>query len=187
MSASQLNDNLRKESREFQRDKDQRAKWHYGKTPKCGRGCLGACMNDCLEDGAALRPVGKPGYNAYYKRQRQRESQRGATQVSKAIRNDIYDGMDVADIPDTSSDEDVHDASAAPLPTEAEFMYDSRHGPLTGQTILSAALSKAVQRFENTETEKLVTREYDVIDQLKEGYTADDDEDYEIIEHAHLK
>ena len=95
----------------------------------------------------------------------------------------------LAHVTDTSGDEEVHDASAAPLPAEADFMYsyDAPSGPRGGNDVLSYALTQAVHRFENTETEKLVTKEYDVIDEAKEGYTADEDDDYEMIDHSHLK
>lgn len=116
------------------------------------------------------------------------------TLARKAFRGDLVDAFDgpLAMVSDTtSSDEEVQDASAAPLPAEADFMYnyDESSGPAEGRDIFSSAITRAVQRFENTETEKLVTREYDVIDEAKEGYSADedDDDDFEVIEHSDLK
>jgi len=68
------------------------------------------------------------------------------------------------------------------------YSYDAPSGPTGGSDILSFAVTQAVRRFEHNETEKLINKEYDVIDEAKEGYTADEDEnDYEMIDHSHLK
>ncbi|EEP82163.1 predicted protein [Uncinocarpus reesii 1704] len=67
------------------------------------------------------------------------------------------------------------------------YSFDARSGPRAGEHILSAALNKAVERFEIKETEKLV-REYELIDDresAESGYIADDD-DYEFIDRASL-
>lgn len=114
----------------------------------------------------------------------------------KAFRNEVVDAMDgpLANVSDNSSDgEEPFDASAAPLPAEADFMYnyDAMTGPRAGSDILSNAITQAVRRFENNETEKLVTKEYDVVSDkdTAEGYAGDDDDDldYEMIDHSHLK
>lgn len=115
-----------------------------------------------------------------------------STLARKTFRREVNDAMDgpLANVTDTSTDEEVHDASAAPLPTDADFMYnyDAPSGPKGGNAILSFAVTQAVQRFENNETEKLINREYDVIDETKEGYAADEDDDnFEMVEHSHLK
>lgn len=126
------------------------------------------------------------------KRTHRRESGHAATLARKAFRNELEEAFDgpLAHVADNSSDDEVLDASAAPLPAEADFMYsyDAPSGPAAGSNILSAALNKALVRFESAETEKLITREYDVIDHLKEEDLAgDEEEDYEMVEHAHLK
>lgn len=67
------------------------------------------------------------------------------------------------------------------------YSYDAASGPGEGTDILSHAITKAVQRYENKVTEKLV-KEYEFVDSGKElgdGYTADaDDDDFEMIDHA---
>ncbi|ETN42928.1 uncharacterized protein HMPREF1541_02086 [Cyphellophora europaea CBS 101466] len=199
MPASTAND-LRSEARSYQRDKNHNAKWAKGFLPRnCPHGVSSLASGpisgtDCTSCHA--RPMHDREHNhgsGRAKRLRQKkENGQANTLARKAFRNNIDDAVDgpLALVTDASSDDDVMDASAAPLPAEADYMYsyDRPSGPANGRDVLSAALNKAVLRFESTETEKLVTREYDVIDQLKEGYAADEDEDdFEMIEHAHLK
>ncbi len=86
---------------------------------------------------------------------------------------------------DSSADEDVIEASAAPEPdADITYSYDATRGPRKGSQVLGAALAKAVEKFETKQTEKLVKEEYDVVDERDEavhtGHPADDD-DFEII------
>jgi len=87
---------------------------------------------------------------------------------------------------DSSAEEEVRDASAAPEPdADIAYSYDAKRGPGQGSEILSLAINKAVERFENKATEKLVKDEYEVVakepgDTEHGGYTADED-DYELV------
>lgn len=66
---------------------------------------------------------------------------------------------------DSSAEEDVEEASAAPEPdAEITYSYDAAHGPGQGSQILSVAVAQAVERFENHATDKLVKEEYEVLD-----------------------
>lgn len=81
---------------------------------------------------------------------------------------------------DSSATEDVDEPSAAPEPDAGiTYSFDAARGPTPGGEILSLAINKAVERFENKETEKLVRNEYNVVAKDEEeeqgGYTADDD------------
>ncbi|RJE16584.1 hypothetical protein PHISCL_11079 [Aspergillus sclerotialis] len=70
------------------------------------------------------------------------------------------------------------------------YSYDAPSGPRNGTDILSHAINQAVQRFENSETEKLVSKEYDVVDgkDMVDLSTGDDEDehDFEMIEHSQL-
>ena len=72
------------------------------------------------------------------------------------------------------------------------YSFDRERGPGRGSEILSLAINKAVQRYEDTVTDKLVKDEWDVVSgdeeekKVKEdvdrdgGYVADEDE-YEFV------
>lgn len=70
---------------------------------------------------------------------------------------------------DSSADEDLVEPSAAPEPdAEVTYSYDQPRGANHGSQILSLALAKAVERYENTVTDKLVKDEYEVLDESGE-------------------
>jgi hypothetical protein len=108
----------------------------------------------------------------------------------KAIGNEIEAATDgpIARISDVSGDESIKDAGVATVP-DAEVMYsfDAKCGPTHGSHILGAALSQAVERFENKQTERLV-KEYDLVEDVTDtGNEADVDEDgFEIVDYAGL-
>lgn len=82
---------------------------------------------------------------------------------------------------DSSAEEDVQEASAAPAPDAGiTYSYDAVRGPGHGSEILSLAINKAVERFETKVTEKLVKDEYEVVGKEtnvgNDGYMADEDE-----------
>lgn len=67
--------------------------------------------------------------------------------------------------PDSSADEDVIEASAAPEPDAGiTYSYDAARGPSGGSQVLSQALARAVERFENHETARIVNEQYEVLD-----------------------
>ncbi|KAK3058424.1 hypothetical protein LTS18_011322 [Coniosporium uncinatum] len=72
---------------------------------------------------------------------------------------------------DSSADEDVEEASAAPEPVSEPVSYDVNRAPTQGSHILSIALAKAVDRFESAQTDKLVKNEYEVLDNEGETVT----------------
>lgn len=75
---------------------------------------------------------------------------------------------------DSSADEDVEEASTAPEPdAEITYSYDAARGPSHGSQVLSMALAKAVERFENHATDKLVKEEYEVLDNDGESVASD--------------
>ena len=86
---------------------------------------------------------------------------------------------------DTSAEEDMNGASAAPEPDAGcTYSYDAPRGPGKGSQILGMALARAVENFETKAMEKLVKEEYEVVRAEKEvpsaGYIADND-DFELI------
>lgn len=86
---------------------------------------------------------------------------------------------------DTSAEEDVKEASAAPEPDAGyTYSFDAPRGPGKGSQILGMAIAKAVEKFETKATKKLINEEYEVVAKEKEdehtGYAADED-DFELI------
>ena len=86
---------------------------------------------------------------------------------------------------DSSAEEDVKEASAAPEPDAGyTYSFDAACGPSKGSQILGLALAKAVDKFETKATEKLIKEEYEVVAKEGEdphtGYCADEDE-FELI------
>jgi len=86
---------------------------------------------------------------------------------------------------DSSAEEDVKEASAAPEPDAGiTYSFDAERGPAKGSQILSMALAKAVEKYEVRATEKLVKEEYEVVgkekEELHDGYVADED-DFELV------
>lgn len=79
-------------------------------------------------------------------------------------KHDMLEGNTaVASSDDSSSSSSDHDDAPAP---DAGVMYsfDASKGPTQGSQILNVALAKAVERFEEKETAKLVRNEYEVVD-----------------------
>ncbi|RMZ83365.1 hypothetical protein DV737_g1659, partial [Chaetothyriales sp. CBS 132003] len=216
---------LRSGAQASKRDKHHNTKWQNGVTTKSVKGCPqkpNSFQHDCSCGQCHTKPVGPWNHNqGQVKAQKlYKKDLRGqaSTLARKAFRNDLVDAMDgplahLGSDPSSSSDDDVSDASAAPLPTggtslmycvsdeqqygpsEGQLIYGPSegqliYGPSEGQHILSNAVTAAVMRFENTQTEKLVDKEYDVIDGADEAHVAtaaaDDDHDFELIEHAHI-
>jgi len=205
MSALQTND-LRSEAKAYQRDKNHATKWARGASTAPGVRCTHV---DLLSTNTCDQCAARPNHRDYDRRcgrnfsrakhlfQNKSNSQ-AATLARKAFRNEVVDALDgpLANVSDTSSEEeDVKDASAAPTPGDEDFMYsyDAVSGPSSGSNILTYAITQAIQRFENNETEKLVNKEYDMVEdsdrkECAEGYTADvDDEfDFELVDYTHL-
>ncbi|KAI9704542.1 MAG: hypothetical protein M1820_005616 [Bogoriella megaspora] len=97
---------------------------------------------------------------------------------------------------DSSADEDVTEASAAPEPDAGvTYSFDAKRAPTGGSQVLSEALAKAVERFENHETDRLVKEQYEVLDGegevverrntrkggVKVAQTTGDEDDYEFV------
>ncbi len=107
--------------------------------------------------------------------------------INSARKRARGNALDTAGVSDSSAgEEEIQEASAAPDPdADITFSYDAVRGPGGGSQILSMAVTQALERFENKETEKLA-KEYEFVDG-KDGYTADGDDDgFEIIDGPSL-
>jgi len=197
-----LTHDLRSEAKSYRRDKIHNTKWARGTSAAPGAQCTHSATpvsNPCAE--CAARPKHRDsdrrcGRNFSHLRHNwtNKESGQAATLARKAFRNEVVEATDgpLANVvSDSSENESARETSPVPEPdAEVMYSYDARSGPSRGTDILSYAITQAVERFEDNETKKLVNKEYDLADDGKEtgdGYTADADDDFELIEHAHLK
>lgn len=112
-----------------------------------------------------------------------------------ARKHDMLEGNAVSD-DSSSGHSDLDEGTTAPAP-DAGVMYsfDASQGPSQGSQILNVALAKAVERFEEKETAKLVKNEYEVLDnegekvglspvkgrKAKAAVVPDDEDDYEFV------
>ena len=119
-----------------------------------------------------------------------------------ARKQDMLEGTSTIPLEDESSGSSSDfDEGAPSTPPDVGVMYsfDAPRGPTHGSQIFNTALAKAVEKFEEKETAKLVKNEYELLDSegesigltpVKKGkgkakaepvIVPDDDEDYEFV------
>ncbi|KAK4697786.1 hypothetical protein P7C71_g359, partial [Lecanoromycetidae sp. Uapishka_2] len=163
----------RKLEQDHKRELDHKHKWALGEGP--------------ITPGHMCKRPAKP-FNTGYSRAVRREvefQENRAVKYAKVSRkrDPVFDTENSAS--DTSAEEDVKEASAAPEPDAGyTYSFDAPRGPAKGSQILGMAIAKAVEKFETKATEKLVNEEYEVVPKEREeehtGYAADED-DFELI------
>jgi len=140
----------------------------------------------------------RPCETAYTARRRKTKAAVAYSAAKVACRRDRLDDTTVSD--DSSSSNSDFDEGTPSPPPDAGVMYsfDAPCGPSHGSHILNVALAKAVERFEEKETAKLVKNEYEILDSEGESVglmpsgkgkgrakevaaVLDEDEDYEFV------
>ena len=102
-----------------------------------------------------------------FKRRETKSAVASLAQGAKLARkHDMLEGTAVSDDSSGSNPSSDHEEGSASPPLDAGVMYsfDAPRGPSHGSQILNVALAKAVAKFEEKETAKLVKNEYDIID-----------------------
>lgn len=111
-----------------------------------------------------------------------------------ARKQDMLEGTAVSSS-DESAASDVEGTPSPPADAGVMYSFDAPQAPSHGSQILHAALNKAVKRFEDRETTKLIRNEYEVVDtegesigagpakKRQQGAASDElaDEDYEFV------
>lgn len=184
---------LRSGAKEFSRDKDHRTKWAHGTSYGPGRRA-----EENRPRPARVIPTPKSVYTRTLYSSKEanfglrvvHSAAAGNRQKARvAVKNDINYASG-----DSSADEDVEEASAAPVPdAEITYSYDADKGPSHGSQILGQALAAAIERYEVRQTDKLIKEEYEVLGADGEAVAAGsskagekavhaDEEDYEFVE-----
>jgi hypothetical protein len=121
-----------------------------------------------------------------------RSNQHNLNQLARysriSLHHDIQEILDTG-TSDSSSGEEVEEPVAVEKDPKV-IIVDEDENPIpyevSGETILSDAVNKAVEKYETKETEKLV-KEYEIVSHESEmgtGYLADDD--FELVDHVQL-
>ncbi|GFF27547.1 hypothetical protein IFM46972_02097 [Aspergillus udagawae] len=182
-SETVVNSDLRRAGTEAKRQHDLKAKWAYGGRCALPRGNLKA----------PLLPITRPAKPLHrhppaIKRWNQHNLNQLARDSRISLHHDVQEILDNG-TSDSSSGEEVEEPVAVERSPEVMIVdEDETLNPyeVSGQTILSDAVNKAVEKFETKETEKLV-KEYEIVSRESEmgtGSLADDD--FELVDHVQL-
>jgi len=147
---------LRSSARDHKRDAAHKHKWALGGVSPIGR------------PGETLRPRKPTETEFNCRRQINKAAEVYSLHSHKPTRSRasaLDDDLSVRDSTGFSSDHaPSENLPTAPVDAGVMYSYDASRGPSHGSQILKVALAKAVERFEEKETVRLVRNEYDVLD-----------------------
>jgi hypothetical protein len=181
---------LRSNSVDYKRESESKAKWARGEAWGPGRSKEAHGTPTRVKPRYAIAIASVETSKADSSRFPRTNQELGVKNAKMAQRHDIIDSRVTHS--DSSGDEMPDESSVAPEPdAEITYSFDAPKGPTHGSTVLSTALAKAVERFENNETEMLVKNEYEVLGEsdvrtpIKKGgkrsMLAEEEDDYEFI------
>lgn len=155
---------LRASAQDYKRDSDHKYKRTPGAVWAAQAGWRSAPAGDIVINRAAPKYASSPGERRWivnhYGRIRASNKTLDEHRASMSRRHEMIEGH-----ADSSCDEDVVEPSAAPEPdAEITYSFDAERGPSQGSQVLGQALAKAVERYENKVTDKIVKDEYEVLD-----------------------
>lgn len=76
----------------------------------------------------------------------------------------MLDGAAVTDDSSGSNSDEYDETPSPPVDVGVTYSFDAARSPSQGSQILNVALAKAVEKFEERETVKLVKSEYELLD-----------------------
>nr|POE94251.1 hypothetical protein CFP56_16491 [Quercus suber] len=155
MSADQslsITSDLRSNAQDSKRDATHKHKWALG------------AVETVTRVGQKPRPH-RPSETEFNSKRRYEKGAVAAlaSGAKLARKQDMLEGTAVSSS-DESAASDLEETPSPPVDAGVMYSFDAARGPSQGSQILHAALNKAVQRFEDGETTKLVKDEYEVLD-----------------------
>jgi hypothetical protein len=144
-------------------------------------------------DLSVIRPAAPVSHYMLYSRALKRDNQKSlnhlAADAKANLRLDLKEVLDEHhQSSDSSGDEDIKEPTSANENVLVDRAEEDPFHPydVSGQTILSAAINKAIERYETKETERIV-KEYEFVPHEGEpagGFLADGD--FELVDHVQL-
>lgn len=81
-----------------------------------------------------------------------------------ARKHDMLEGAAITDDSSASNSDEYDETPSPPVDAGVTYSFDAVRSPSKGSQILNVALAKAVEKFEERETVKLVKSEYEMLD-----------------------
>lgn len=92
-----------------------------------------------------------------------------------ARKHDMLEGAAVTDESSASNSDEYDETPSPPADIGITYSFDAARGPTKGSQILNTALAKAVEKYEDRETVKLIKSEYELLDSEGEAVTPSPD------------
>ncbi|KAI5360765.1 hypothetical protein Slin15195_G086810 [Septoria linicola] len=152
------NADLRATAQDYKRDATQKHKWALGSTGGPGR---------AVEKPRPHRPS-ETEYS--FKRRENKSAVASLAHGAKVARkHDMLEGAAVTDDSSASNSDEYDETPSPPVDAGVTYSFDAARSPTKGSQILNVALAKAVEKFEERETVKLVKSEYEMLDSKGEA------------------
>ncbi|KAF2167112.1 hypothetical protein M409DRAFT_66176 [Zasmidium cellare ATCC 36951] len=151
---------LRSNAQSYKRDATHKHKWALGTSDGVGRAP------------GKPRPY-RPSETEYNLKRREEKSAVASLAHGTKIarKHDMLEGTAMTDDSSGSNSDEYDETPSPPVDAGVTYSFDHARGPTKGSQILNVALAKAVEKFEERETVKLVKSEYELLDSEGEAVT----------------